>query len=220
MGILVIDQPFDIIFHARCGFIAGRDRSGDIAAARMQRSGKHSGQSARLAGDANRARALGRGDHVGFDEGQRHALDIIGAAKAVRAFDHHAIFGGDGAQFELFLHAFLTRFGEAGRVDHHGAAATLGQAAHGIEHEGTRNGENCAVDAFRQLIDRSVALEALNLFPLGVHGVDVAREFILDEIVEQRRAERAVPVGCTDNRNALGAQQPVDLLVGEALAAH
>ena len=73
----------------------------------MQRGGQHRGQRARLAGDAYRPRAFRRGLHVGFDEGQRHPFDIVGAAEAIRPFDNHAVLGGDAPEFELFAHAFF-----------------------------------------------------------------------------------------------------------------
>src|SRR5690606_17835639 len=86
--------------------------------------------------------------------------------------------------------------------------------------ERARNGENRAVDPFRKLLDRVIDLQPEQLFTLRVHRINLTRELVLHEVVEQRRTQRALAIGGTDNRHRLGPQQPVDLLVSEAPLGH
>ena len=220
MGVGIVDQPLDIVLDATDRLVAGRDRGRDIAVAREQRGRQHRGKRARLAGDADRAGPLGRGAHVGLHESERHALDVVGAAEAVRPFDDHAVLVGDARQFLLVAQAFLARLGEAGRIDHHSAAALRAQAAHGIEHEVARDRQHRAVDPLGQLVDRMIDLEPEQFVAFRIDRIDVAGELVLHHVAQQRRAERAVAVRRANDRDGLGPQQAVDLRVGEAAGGH
>ena len=64
-------------------------------------------------------------------------------------------------QFGLIGCAFRARFGKAGGIDYHRAATTCRQIAHGIKHEGPRDRQHSAIDAFGQIIDGVINLQAL-----------------------------------------------------------
>jgi len=95
-----------------------------------------------------------------------------------------------------------------------------GEPAHRVEHERPRDRDHRAVDPFGQLVDRVIDLEALQLVALGVHRIDVAFELVLDEVVEEGCPQGPDAVRGADHGDALGPQQAVDLLIGEALCGH
>ena len=187
--VAILDEIVDIILDAARRLVAGRNRIGDAKVAACKRDREHRGHRSGLRYEANsgaRAESIARQ----FDEGQRHAVDEIDEAKAVRPFDRHARFRRDPRELLLFREPLRAGFGKARGKDDRGARLAAGESTHRVQNARLRDREHGRVDAFGQVIDRSDAAAAADFGPLRVDEVNGALKAGPVEIGQHRRAER------------------------------
>ena len=109
-------------------------------------------------------------------EGERHAVDIVDIAEAVRPLDRHVMRFGDARHLVLERAALGTGLGEARGVDDDAADAARGAGLDRLEDTGARNRQHGAVDAHRQLGRRFQTRSAVDFAAVRVDQMDVARD--------------------------------------------
>ena len=209
LGVRIIDQPADVVLNPARRLISGRHGVGYRDVAREQHGGEHRRHRARLRNHPDRwAAGLAA---QGFDEGQRDPVDVVDAAKAVRAFDDHASFGGNAADFLLLSQAFFAAFGKPGGIDHRRANLAFRQPAHRIQHKGAWDCQHSAIHTFGQLRHRFQAIASAQSLAIGVYRIDGPGKPVLVEVRQQRGAKRPRLVRRADDGNGGWPDQPVDL---------
>ncbi len=163
--------------------------------------------------DAN-AGTIAQPLRVGFNEGQRYAINEVRHAKAVWPFDDHAGLVGDSANLSLLRQTFLTAFGKSGGKDDGGADIACGQRLHRIEHRSARDGEDGGINAIGQGIDRGQAWPSADFGALGIDEVDVAGKAVADQVGQDGCAQRTRLVRCADDRHRSRAEQPIERIAG------
>jgi hypothetical protein len=95
----------------------------------------------------------GRREH----ERQRHAVDEVDHAQAVRPLEDHAVFAGDVGELLLLDAPFSAALRESSGEDDDSADAAAAAGGNALKHAGARNREHGAIHSMRKRIDRRQA---------------------------------------------------------------
>ena len=205
----IVHKVLGEVLHAGRRLVAGRDRERKAEAAGEQVDLQHRGHGTALRDDADAgpvAEFLGR--HL--YEGERHAVNEVDEAEAVRPLQDKTMFPGEAGELALLGEARLASLGEAGREDDDRADLARGELPGGLEHRGARDGQHRDVDARGKFTDRAAAFAPADLGALGVDEMDFSPVTGAFQIGEHRGAEGARGGRGPDDGNRAGPEQAVE----------
>ena len=201
VGAEVVDEVAEVdVAHGTHGDESGEtDRVGDrpVQHRRAQRS--------RLADETDAAR-------LRHDVSER-GVEIAAwpqEAEAVRPQQADAVGPGDAHHLIFELLAGRADLLEPGRHDDRAAHAGLAALAHDVRHRLRGHGDHRQVDGARHLSDRLVGLDPMDRGRRPVHGVHNACVLGVDDVAQQRVADRALRVRGSDDGDGLWVEHPVE----------
>ena len=205
---------FQIVFNGAGRLVAGRDSKRQRQSTIGQRAGHHGHHRAALReeGDVGLGAVEGGllGADVGIDEGQRHAVQVINAAQAVRAFNDHARRLSNTGHLLLLGQPFGPTFSKAGGKNHHRPGFATGQGTHGIQHGRLRNGQHGHIHPLGQVIDRGQAGATIDLGAFGVDEVDGTVKAVALQVGQQLGTQGTGRRRCANDGNRARAQHAPD----------
>ena len=148
LRVTVVDQVIEKLLHSARGFVAGRNRVGNLQPMMAQADTEYGCHCSALRDNGDSA-AGAEFLHRRGDKRQCDAVNVVGNAKTVRPFDYHAIFSGDLAQPLLFGPALLTGFGKSRGEDDDAAHLAACTCKHRLHHARSRYGEHRAIHTLR-----------------------------------------------------------------------
>jgi hypothetical protein len=144
---------------------------------------ENSGESSALREDG-RAAGIDRRVADCANEGEWDTMNVIHEAETVGTFEEEIIMARDFCDALLRLAAGVTALGKSGGEDDGGCNVASCTGFEGLDDRSARNGEDSAVDVFRQGIDRRQAGSVADVFAPRIDGINFAGKLRSDEIGE------------------------------------